>query len=51
MKKRPFTTLDGLLEMGGLEYDVKDLSIKGRNILIEDVESDDEEEEKSGVDV
>ena len=50
MKERPFTTLDGLLEMGGLEYDVKDLSIKGRNILIEDVESDDEEEEKSGVD-
>jgi len=50
MTRKPFTTLDGLLEMGGLEYNVKDLSINGRRILIEDVENEDEEEEKSGVD-
>ena len=38
--------LDALLEMGGLEYDVKDLTIHGRRVLIEDVECEGEEEEK-----
>jgi predicted nicotinamide N-methyase len=43
MKKRPFTSLDTLLEMGGLMYDIESLSVDGKKIAIEDVADSDDD--------